>query len=74
MSNVKINKRKIEAMAYADLNEMLLMQDKDFNQESKDYAMELYRIKTAKEVPTQILWERKNNKIIAEHNRMETLK
>jgi len=60
-------------MAEADFNELLLLQDKDFDKETKAYAMELYYERIDAETATAILWEKGNNEWKNKMKAMETL-
>ena len=63
----EVNKHWIDLMADADLNELLLLQDKDFNSESKEYAMELYYARIDEETVISILHESKNKEYRERH-------
>lgn len=56
----KVNRRRIEAMAEADFNELLLMQDKDYSKEDKQYAMGLYYAQANEETLISILHKSKD--------------
>lgn len=56
----KASKCKIEAMAEADFNELLLMQDKNYSDDEKQYAMGLYYAQVNGETPISILRESKD--------------
>ena len=60
---IKANKHWIQQMADADLNELLLLQDKNiFDQETKYLALEVYYATVDEETLTSIIWEKQQQR------------